>query len=136
MKVEIVKKKAPKLSKSEQIVARKNEALKILKQMQKVDKQQERVINAWDSAGQKNKQSGRRKVNDNFYAKLNKQLEKEEEMLYDKYYKHIYKDFNPNKSRVNFCDRKYKNGFVDEMYVNDLYNSKLEKLSAKRANKR
>lgn len=131
-----VQKKAPKLSKSEQIIARKNEALKILKQMQKVDKQQERVIEAWDSVGQKNKQAGRRKIDDNFYAKLNKQLEQENDRLYDKYYKHIHKDFNPNKTRVNFCDRKYKNGFVDEKYVNDLYNSKLENLSAKRANKR
>ncbi len=135
MGTKTVQKKTPKLSKNEQIIARKNEALKILRELQKVGKQQEHVIDEWESAGQKNKQSGRRKINDNFYAKLNKQLEKKEDMLYDKYYKHIHKDFDVNKTRVNYLDKKYKDGFADEKYVNDLYNLKLEKLSAKRANK-
>ena len=117
------KKKAPKLSKYEYIVNRKNQALKLLKQMNKVDKQQERVINEWNGVEQKNKQAGRRKINDNFYSKLSHQLEKQSGELYSKYYHHVNKDVNPNKSSVNFLN--YKDKFMDEKYINDIYNEKL-----------
>lgn len=122
-KTKTPKKKVPKLSKYEQIVNRKNQALKLLKQMDKVNKQQERVINEWQDSMRKNKQAGRRKINDNFYSKLNAQLDKQNDELYSKYYQHVNKDVNPNKSSVNFLN--YKNRFMDEKYINDIYNEKL-----------
>ncbi len=122
-KTKTTKKKAPKLSKYEQIVNRKNQALKLLKQMDKVNKQQERVINEWQDSMRKNKQAGRRKINDNFYSKLNAQLDKQNDELYSKYYHHVNKDVNPNKSSVNFLN--YKDRFMDEKYINDIYNEKL-----------
>ena len=122
-KTKPTKKKAPKLSKYEQIVNRKNQALKLLKQMDKVAKQQDRVINEWQDSMRKNKQAGRRKINDNFYSKLNAQLDKQNDELYSKYYHHVNKDVNPNKSSVNFLN--YKDRFMDEKYINDIYNEKL-----------
>lgn len=122
-KTKTPKKKVPKLSKYEQIVNRKNQALKLLKQMDKVAKQQERVINEWQDSMRKNKQAGRRKINDNFYSKLNAQLDKQNDELYSKYYHHVNKDVNPNKSSVNFLN--YKDRFMDEKYINDIYNEKL-----------
>lgn len=122
-KTKTIKKKAPKLSKYEQIVNRKNEALKLLKQMNKVDKQQERVIDELMKVEQKNKQAGRRNINDNFYSKLNAQLDKQSDELYAKFYRHVNKYVKPNKSSVNFIN--YKDKFMDERYINDIYNEKL-----------
>lgn len=128
-----VKKKAPKLSKYEKVTARKNEALKLINQMEKVSRQQERVIASWDKAETLHKQSGRRAIVDNFYSKQNKELEKQSDQLYDKFYRHMHKDFNVNKSQVNYADHaKYKNGFVDTKFVNDIYNDKLSRIKTRK----
>lgn len=52
-----------------------------------------------------------------------KELDKQESQLYSKYYNLLHNNFDIEKCRANadYTDRKYKDGFCDKKYVNDLF---------------
>lgn len=132
-KTRISKAKQSKKSKTQLIQERKAEALAIHKEMQNVEKQHRNFLNNWENISKNRKVLGKRKIADNYFEKQEKEFDKKESELYAKFYRHMHKDFNVDKSPITYTDtKKYKDGFCDERYIKDMYSHKLEKVKTKK----
>lgn len=70
-----------------------------------------------------------RDVVNKLYSKMSKEIENKQDALYSKYYGYIHKDFKPKEIQKNMTN--YKEGFVDEKFINDMYNDKIKRKGKK-----
>lgn len=116
-----------KRTKIQILQARKTEALALQRQMQSLNNQHTELVNNWEKTVANQKKLGKRRVDESYFVKQDKILNKREDELYNQYYHHMNKDFNINKSSISFADIKYKNGFGDSEYIKDIYNHEIAK---------
>ncbi len=50
-----------------------------------------------------------------------------EDEAYAKYYNHMHRSLSLTKDDTTFLDKKYKEGFADEKYINDMFRLKAKK---------
>lgn len=112
------KKQISTLSRQQKIANGRKDALNMIKQIEALDKKQDKVLREWDKSAQRK--------NDNFYSKISKEIEKQQDDAYAKYYKHMNKDFKNKDIQNNMVH--YKKGFVDKAFVKDMYKKKTESL--------
>lgn len=128
--------KTVKPTKIQVLQARKAEALALNRQMQVVDKQHEDLLDDWELSSRNQKKLGKKRVSNRYYAKQDKMLDKRSDELYTQFYNHMNKDFDVNKSTISFANSKYKYGFCDNRYIQDMYNQKIALEKAKLAKKK
>ncbi len=109
---------------------RRDEALKLNQKVKEITKKQEENINRYEKITktkeyQQNQQ--RRKSCDNAFVKMDEKYSQKEHEAYSRYYNHIHNDFDVENSKVRYTNKKYKDGFMDENYIKDLYDSKIKK---------
>lgn len=132
-----VKSTPKKRTKSQVLSARKAEALLLLTEYQNADRQHNNFLDNYDKVESKRRSLGQKKTNDNFFDRMNKELDKKADNAYDRFYHHMHKDLKPNTSPVRFNNTfKYKDGFVDPQYVRDVYDHEIEQARARESKKR
>ena len=55
------------------------------------------------------------------FERVQKKYNERESSAYSQYYNHMHEDFDIKGSKISYADKKYKNGFTDEKYINDMY---------------
>ncbi len=109
--------------------ARHEQALKLKKQMDEIEKQHLKHINDFiEFSKTADYKKDKIKHNRNF-AKEEKALEIKEDNAYEKYYNHMHKDFDIKNSSIDFT--KYPEKFVDKKYINDMYKAKARNKNVK-----
>lgn len=103
------------------------QALKLKQNMDSIEKQHELHIAQQEKFEKTKEYRQNKKANDEAFLKREKVFEAQENKAYEQYYKHMHKDFDINNSRIYFTNKKYKEGFADEKYINDLYKDKHKK---------
>ena len=97
------------------------QALKLKREMDSIEKQHKLHI-AFQAKNEKSKfYNVNKKANDESFLKREKIFEAQEDEAYEKYYRHMHKNFDIKSNPINYADKKYKDGFCDEKYINDLY---------------
>lgn len=97
------------------------QALKLKREMDTIYKQHELHIANQEKFEKTKEYKQNKKSYDDAFLKREKVFEAQENKAYTDYYRHMHKNFDIANSRIYFTNKKYKNGFVDEKYINDLY---------------
>ena len=105
-------------------------ALQLKHQMDSIDKQHKLHIRLQEKNEKTKSYLINKKANDNSFWKREKVFEAQENVAYEKYYRYMHKNFDIKNSAINYLD--YKDGFVDEKYINDLFKNKHEKAKRNR----
>lgn len=110
---------------------RHQQALNLKDKMEKSEKEHLNHINNFEKSQSKAKTpQDKKRMNDAFW-RMEKKYEAKENELYTKFYNHMHKDFDVKNSKIQFTNKKYKDGFVDKKYINDMYRNKVR--NAKKA---
>lgn len=106
-------------------------ALKLKREMDSIYKQHELHIEYQEKFEKTKDYALNKKANDEAFLKCEKVFDELEDKAYEKYYNHMHNNFDIKNSPIHFTDqKKYKDGFIDEKYINDLY--KHQQKTAKR----
>lgn len=98
------------------------QALKLKREMDSIEKQHELHIRFQEQNEKTKSYLMNKKANDDAFLKREKVFEAQEDEAYEKYYRHMHKNFDIKNSPIDYTNRKkYKDGFADEKYINDLY---------------
>lgn len=112
-------------------------AIKLKREIDKVDREHETFLNNLARAESKTKSSTSRKAWGKFLEAGEAEFNTKEDKLYREYYDLMNKEFDVNKSKIKFTDKKYKDKFMDEKYINDMFKAKTkEKVNAKATKKK
>ena len=109
-------------------------ALKLKEQMDKSEKEHLNHINSFEKNQSKAKTPQDKKRMNDAFSRMEKKYDAKDNELYFKFYNHMYKDFDIKNSEIQFTDKKYKDGFIDKKYINDMYRNKAraKKVGAKK----
>lgn len=58
------------------------------------------------------------------FTEVEKGFSRAEDEAYAKYYNHMHKTLSLTKDDTAFLNKKYKEGFADEKYINDMFKQK------------
>ena len=63
------------------------------------------------------------------------EFNKKEDEAYAKYYNHMHRTLSITKDSPTFLNKKYKDGFTDEKYINDMFKLKTKQKKAQHEHK-
>ena len=124
-----------RLTKQEKLAESRKKALALQRRLSASDERLADLVNKWEKDSTTKRMLGDKKSRINYAAEYNR-LGDISDKAYKDYYNHMHKEFGAstiNRAPVSFASRKYKKGFVDKQYVNDLYDYKMKKLGGKTA---
>lgn len=110
---------------------RHQKALQLRQKMEELEKYHLKHIEHNEKASKTKLYKGNKTLNDQQFLQREKQIEAKENALYTEYYNHMNKDFDCNNAKISFANKKYKDGFVDEKYINDMYKQQAKELAKK-----
>lgn len=112
-------------------------AIKLKRDLDKVTREHETFLNNLEKAEFKTKSPTSRKAWGKFLEAGETEFNAKEDKLYQEYYDLMNKEFDVNKSKIKFTDKKYKDKFMDEKYINDMFKAKTkEKANGKTTKKK
>lgn len=118
----------------ETLSQRRMQALKLKKEMDNIEKAHKKHIDNFEAKEKLYTPQQRVRANKAFVKMEEKYAELEDE-AYKKYYNHMHKDFNPDKTKTDFRSKKYKEGFCDKQYIEDMYTEKKNSLKKKESSR-
>ena len=114
----------------------RKKALKLKREMDEIDRQHMRFVQLVDAEEKARRKKGNLNASDKMLSKQCSLFAKKEQEAYSKYHKFMHKEFDINNGTVSFNNPKYKNGFCDKLYINDLYSNKKKELVKAKADRK
>lgn len=102
-------------------------ALELKKNMDQIEKEHITFLNNVEKMATKMNTTLKRNNFNNFIDHIEKDFNEKEDEAYAKYYNHMHKSLSIGKDDTTFLDKKYKEGFADEKYINDMFRLKAKK---------
>lgn len=99
-------------------------ALKLKRNMDKIEKEHISFLNNAEKMKSKMDTSLKRNNFNKLFDSIEKDFNEKEDEAYAKYYNHMHKSLSIGKSDTTFLNKKYKDGFADEKYINDMFRLK------------
>lgn len=114
----------------------RKKALRLKREMDEIDRQHKRFVDLVDAEEKARRKKGNFKASDKMLSKQCSLFAKKEQEAYIKYYKHMNKEFDINNASISFNNPKYKNGFCDRQFINDMFNNKKKEIAKAKADKK
>ena len=114
----------------------RKKALRLKREMDEIDRQHKRYVDLVDAEEKARRKKGNFNASDKMLNKQCALFAKKEQEAYIKYHKHMNKEFDINNAAVSFNNAKYKNGFCDNQYINDMFNNKKKEIAKAKADKK
>ena len=114
----------------------RKKALRLKREMDEIDRQHKRYVDLVDAEEKARRKKGNFNASDKMLSKQCSLFAKKEQEAYIKYHKHMNKEFDINNAAVSFNNPKYKNGFCDKLYINDMYSTKKKQLAKAKEDKK
>jgi len=114
----------------------RKKALRLKREMDEIDRQHKRFVDLVDAEEKARRKKGNFNASDKRLSKQCSLFAKKEQEAYIKYHKHMNKEFDINNASVSFNNPKYKNGFCDKLYINDMYSNKKKEIERAKADKK
>lgn len=110
--------------KNRKISKKRAKAIKLLTELNEIEKEHLKFILEHEKTQKRNKSEGDKPTTSSFW-KLNRSYEEKEDKAYKKYYNFLNSQFDLNQIESNI--QKFKNGFTDQNFIDFMYNKKFNK---------
>lgn len=97
-------------------------ALKLKREMDQIEKEHTTFLNKAEKMQTKMNTSLKRNNFNRLFDSIEKEFNEKEDEAYAKYYNHMHKSLSLQPKDNTFL--KYKEGFADEKYINDMFKQK------------
>lgn len=99
-------------------------ALELKRESDRVYKEHKDFLTRAEKMEKNAKTPTEKKVFKKVFRETDRAFNKKENEADKKYYNHIHNNFDLEKVKTRYTDKKYKEHFCDEKYINDLYKEK------------
>ena len=110
-------------------------ALELKKNMDQIEKEHITFLNNAEKMLTKMNTTLKRNNFDKFFDNIEEDFNKKEDEAYTKYYNHMHRTLSITKDNPTFLNKKYKDVFTDEKYINDMFKLKTKQKKAQHEHK-